>query len=49
MKLEDVTGGNMLIGSPVQGIILKAPEGATCKLLSIDNADAMVLTAVACP
>lgn len=45
----DVTGGNILIGSPGQGIILKSPDGATCKLLSIDNAGAMVLTSVACP
>lgn len=45
----DVTGGNILIGSPGQGIVLKSPDGATCKLLSIDNAGAMNLTAVACP
>lgn len=44
-----ITGGDILIGSPGQGIILKSPGGATCKLLSIDNAGAMVLTAVACP
>lgn len=45
----DLTGGNILIGSPGQGIILKSPNGATCKLLSIDNAGAMALSAVACP
>ena len=45
----DVTGGNILVGSPGQGIVLKSPDGATCKLLSIDNAGAMVLSAVACP
>ena len=45
----DVTGGNILVGSPGQGIILKSPDGLTCKLLSIDNAGAMVLTAVTCP
>jgi hypothetical protein len=45
----DVTGGNILVGSPGQGMILKSPNGATCKLLSIDNAGAMVLAAVACP
>jgi hypothetical protein len=45
----DVAGGNILVGSPGQGIILKSPNGATCKLFSIDNAGAMVLTAVACP
>lgn len=45
----DVTGGNVLIGSPGQGIILKSPNGATCRLLSIDNVGAMVLTTVVCP
>ena len=45
----DVTGGNILVGTPGQGIVLKSPDGATCKLLSIDNAGAMVLTAIACP
>ena len=45
----DVTGGNILVGPPGQGIILKSPNGATCKLLSIDNAGAMALTTVACP
>ncbi len=44
-----IAGGNLLVGSPGQGIILKSPDGATCKLLSIDNAGAMVLAAVACP
>lgn len=43
-----ITGGDILIGSPGKGIILKATGGA-CKLLSIDNAGAMVLTAIACP
>ena len=45
----DVTGGNILVGSPGQGIVLKSPNGATCRLLSIDNAGAMVLTAIVCP
>jgi uncharacterized repeat protein (TIGR03803 family) len=44
-----VSGGDVLVGSPGQGIILKAPSGATCRLLSIDNAGAMVLTAFVCP
>ncbi len=44
-----VAGGNILVGSPGQGIILKSPGGAACKLLSIDNAGAMVLTTVPCP
>lgn len=45
----DVTGGNIFVGSPGQGIILKSPNGATCRLLSIDNAGNMTLAAVACP
>ena len=45
----DVTGGNILVGTPGQGIILKSPNGAACKLFSIDNAGAMVLAATACP
>ena len=45
----DVTGGNILVASPGQGIILKSPNGATCRLLSIDNAGNMTLAAVACP
>ena len=45
----DVTGGNILVGSRGQGIVLKSLNSATCKLLSIDNAGAMVLTTVACP
>ena len=45
----DVTGGNILVGSPGQGIILKSPNGATCRLLSIDNLGNMTLAAVACP
>jgi uncharacterized repeat protein (TIGR03803 family) len=47
-KLE-VSGGNILVGSPGQGIVLKSPSGGTCRLLSIDNAGALVLTSVACP
>ena len=47
-KLE-VQGGNILVGSPGQGIILKSPDGATCRLLSIDNAGQMGLTPVSCP
>jgi len=44
-----VSGGDILVGSPGQGIILKSPNGTTCRLLSIDNAGAMVLTAFGCP
>jgi len=45
----DVTGGNILVGSPGQGIILKSPNGGTCRLLAIDNAGNMTLSSVACP
>jgi len=45
----EVAGGNILIGSPGQGIILKSPDGTTCRLLSIDNAGALALTPAACP
>ncbi len=44
-----ITGGDILIGSPGQGIILRSSGGATCKKLSIDNLGAMVLAAVVCP
>jgi len=44
-----VQGGHILVGAPGQGIILKSPDGNTCKLLSIDNAGAMALTPVTCP
>jgi len=42
-------GNNILVGTPSQGIILKSPDGAMCKLLSIDNAGAVALSTVACP
>ncbi len=45
----DVTGGNILVGTPGQGIILKSPDGLVCKLMSIDNGGLMVLTTVTCP
>lgn len=44
-----ISGGDILVGSPGQGIILKTQDGTVCKLLSIDNAGAMVLTPIACP
>ena len=45
----DVRAGNIYVGSPGQGIVLKSPDGLTCKLLSIDNAGAMVLGNTTCP
>lgn len=43
-----ITGGNILIGSPGQGLIFKSPNG-TCHSLSIDNAGAMTVQTVTCP
>lgn len=45
----DVRNGNIYVGSPGQGIVLKSPDGSTCKLLSIDNAGLMVLANTTCP
>ena len=44
-----VQGGNVYVGSPGQGLILKSPDGATCRLLSIDNSGNLVTSAVTCP
>lgn len=45
----DVTGGNILLDTPGSGIILKSPDGNTCRLLSVSDAGAVALTTVACP
>jgi len=47
-KLQ-VDGGNMYVGAPGQGLILKSPNGSVCRILSIDNSGNMVLTPVTCP
>ncbi|HZE69254.1 MAG TPA: DNRLRE domain-containing protein [Pyrinomonadaceae bacterium] len=44
-----VQGGNIYIGAAGQGIILKSPDGTTCRVLTIDNAGAMVLSTISCP
>lgn len=44
-----VQGGNILIGSAGQGIILKSPSGTACRLLTIDDNGAIALTTVTCP
>jgi len=44
----DVTGGNILVGTPGQGIILKSPNGTTCRLLSIDNAGNLITSVTPC-
>jgi hypothetical protein len=48
-KKLHIEGGDVYVGSPGQGVILKSPDGATCRMLTIDNAGALMLTAVACP
>ncbi len=45
----EVTGGNIHVTDPGKGVILKSPDGLTCKILSIDNAGAIVLAATTCP
>jgi hypothetical protein len=45
----DVTGGNILLDTPGSGIILKSPDGNTCRLLSVSDAGAVTLTTVVCP
>ena len=44
-----VNGSSVLVGTPGHGIILKSPDGVTCRLLSIDNAGNLSLAAMACP
>lgn len=41
--------GLIYIAAKGRGIILKSPDGAACRQLSIDNAGAIVLTTVTCP
>ncbi len=45
----DVTGGNILIDTAGSGIILKSPDGNTCRLMTISDAGAVTLTPIACP
>ncbi|MFN2596589.1 MAG: hypothetical protein ABR563_05295, partial [Pyrinomonadaceae bacterium] len=47
-KLQ-VQGGNVYVGSPGQGIILKSPDGNTCKRLTIDNTGALITSPLTCP
>jgi hypothetical protein len=47
-KLE-VAGGNIHVSQPGQGIILKAPNGTTCALLSLTDAGALSTAPIACP
>ncbi|MCI0389222.1 MAG: hypothetical protein MOB07_10740 [Acidobacteria bacterium] len=45
----DVRSGDVYLGSAGQGVILKSPDGSTCRKLTIDNSGALVLTAITCP
>ena len=47
-KLQ-VAGGDVYTSTAGNGIILKSPDGLTCRKVSIDNTGTLVLTAVACP
>jgi hypothetical protein len=44
----DVRSGNIYIGSPGQGLILRSPNASVCGLLTINNAGVMVNTPIAC-
>lgn len=45
----DVATGDVLVGAPGAGIILKSPSGTVCRKLTVDNAGALVNAAIACP
>ena len=42
-------GGDIYVGSPGQGIILKSPDGLMCVRLTVGNAGGLVSTPLACP
>jgi len=42
-------GGKIYVGSAGQGIILKSPNGAVCRELTINNLGGITLNAIACP
>ena len=44
----EVQGGSIRVGSAGQGIILKSPNGATCRLLTIDNSGGITLAPTSC-
>lgn len=44
-----IAGGNILIGSPGEGLILRSPNGTACVKITIDNSGAMVVTTISCP
>lgn len=44
-----VEGGNVLVSTGGQGVILKSPNGSVCRKLAIDNFGTLVVSAVSCP
>jgi len=44
-----VNGGSILVSSPGQGVILKSPDGSTCRTLTIDNSGNLLLVPTTCP
>ena len=44
-----VQNGHILVGSPGQGLILRSPNGATCRLLTINDVGLLIITAAVCP
>jgi len=42
-------GGDMYVGSPGQGMILRSPDGLVCVRLTVSNTAALVSTPLACP
>lgn len=45
----DVATGDILVGAPGAGIILKSPNGAVCRKLTVANDGTLVNTSVVCP
>ena len=44
-----VQNGDIYVGTPSQGVILKSPNGTKCAKLSIDDSGALIMTPLACP
>ena len=45
MKIDN---GNILIGSPGAGLLIRTPNGMSCVKIAIDNAGALVTSTVPC-
>lgn len=44
----DVRSGNIYIGSPGQGIILRSPNGSVCRLLTVNNSGSLTTSFADC-